>query len=350
MKVGIYRQHLGGLHKGYLEKYAEILQHNGIEYIWLDASFPKFWEDVSRLDLFIYQWEHYDGPRQIAEAIMPIIENELKIKCFPNWKTSWHFDDKIKQYYLLRQHDFPIIDCYIFWEKNEALSWLQSADLPVVFKLKRGAGSSNVVLVKNMQQARRLISKMFGKGLKSGRIVDRNSLWLKYFQPHRELRRIGDIFLKKVGREFKPLFWQIEKNYALFQKYLPDNAFDTRVSVIGERAFAFRRFNRDRDFRASGSGKINYDTSGIDIRAVEIAFKISKTLGFQSMSYDFLKNQTGNLEICEISYTYVDSAVYNCTGFWDQDLNWHEGHFWPQYVALADALKMPRLKQPTLRI
>jgi len=44
MKVGIYRQHLGGLHKGYLEKYAQILEHNGIECIWLDASSPQFWK------------------------------------------------------------------------------------------------------------------------------------------------------------------------------------------------------------------------------------------------------------------------------------------------------------------
>ena len=348
VKVGIYRQHLGGLHKGYLDRYAEILKYNGIEYFWLDASSPSFWDEVSHLDLFIYQWEHYDGPRQIAEAIMPVIENELKIPCFPNSKTCWHFDDKIKQYYLLRQDGFPIIECYIFWEKDEALKLLASAKMPVVFKLKRGAGSSNVILVRKKQQAKRLISKMFGKGLKSGRIADRNSLWLKYFQPYRELRRFGGDILRKARGEFNPLFWQVDKNYVLFQRYLPDNPFDIRVSVIGERAFAFRRFNRESDFRASGSGKIDYDTAEIDKRAIEMAFKISKQLGFQSMAYDFLKNEKNDLEICEISYTYVDSAVYNCAGYWDRDLNRHEGHFWPQYAVLVDCLKMPELRQPAL--
>lgn len=129
---------------------------------------------------------------------------------------------------------------------------------------------------------------------------------------------------------------------------MPNNQFDTRVSIIGDRAFAFRRFNRRDDFRASGSGLINYETDKIDKRAIEITFKISEELNFQSMSYDFLINEDKELEICEISYTYVDYAVYNCAGFWDRDLVWHEGHFWPQYCQLVDALGLPDLRQPLL--
>jgi glutathione synthase/RimK-type ligase-like ATP-grasp enzyme len=270
----------------------------------------------------------------------------MKIPCFPNWKTSWHFDDKIKQYYLLRLHGFPIIDSYIFWEKDEALKWIESAQMPVIFKLKRGAGSNNVILVENKSNAKRLIKKMFGKGIKSGRISDKNSLQQRYSTPYRKLRHLGGDLLRGVRGEYEPLFWQVDKNYVLFQKFLPNNSFDTRVSIIGERAFAFRRFNRKNDFRASGSGNIDYDKDEVDKRAIQIAFRISERLNFQSMSYDFLVNEKKELEICEISYTYVDYAVYDCPGFWDKDLSWHEGHFWPQYCQLMDALGLPHLKQP----
>ena len=348
MKVGIYKQHLGGLHQAYLQRYEQILDFNGIECIWLEAGKLDFWRRVSELALFIYQWEHYDGPKQIAQTIIPIIENEMKIPCFPNWETSWHFDDKIKQYYLLKQHGFPIIDSYIFWEKEEALKWLESTSMPVVFKLKGGAGSNNVILVKNKANAKRLISDMFGKGMKSGRISDENSLRLRHFNPYRKLRRFGGDILRKVRGVYEPLFWQVDKNYALFQKFLPNNLFDTRVSIIGERAFAFRRFNRENDFRASGSGRIDYDVNEIDLRSVEIAFDISNKLNFQSMAYDFLFNGRKELEISEVSYTYVDTAVYNCPGFWDKNLRWHEGHYWPQYCQLVDALELPDLKQPQL--
>jgi hypothetical protein len=348
LKVGIYKQHQGGLHRSYLERYEKILTFNGIECIWLEASGDDFWERISGLDLFIYQWEHYDGPKQIAQAIIPVIEYQMKIPCFPNWATSWHFDDKVKQYYLLKQHGFPIIESFIFWEKEAALRWLESAKIPVVFKLKGGAGSSNVILIRNKANAKRLITRMFGKGIKSGRITDRNSLYFKYFRPYGKLRHFGGDILRKILGEYAPLFWQTDRGYVFFQKYLPNNLFDTRVSIIGDRAFGFRRFNRENDFRASGSGNIDYDINKVDLRAVEIAFKISERLNFQSMSYDFLINERKYMEIAELSYTYVDTAVYNCPGYWEKDLRWHEGHYWPQYFQLMDALKLPDLKQPEM--
>lgn len=348
MKVGIYDQCFGGLHRAYLKRYEQILRFNGIECVWLDVNKNNFWETVSNLDLFIYQWEHYDKPKQLAQIVIPIIEYEMKIPCFPNWKTSWHFDDKIKQYYLLKHHGFPITECYIFWEKEEALRWLQAASMPIVFKLKGGAGSSNVILVRNKSNARRLILAMFEKGIRSGRIIDKDNLYMKYSSPYERLRRFAGNILRRLRGEYEPLYWQLEKNYVLFQKFLPNNLFDTRVSIIGERAFAFRRFNRKNDYRASGSGKINYDLDKIDLQAVEIGFSISNKLGFQSMAYDFLINESKKLEICEISYTYVDTAVYNCPGYWDRNLNWHQGHFWPQYCQLLDVLRLPHLKQPEI--
>jgi len=84
------------------------------------------------------------------------------------------------------------------------------------------------------------------------------------------------------------------------------------------------------------------------MRFIQKAFEISKTMNFQSMAYDSLYDERGNVALCEISYTYVDSAVYNCPGYWDSSLNWHEGHFWPQYCQLMDALKLPDLKQPDI--
>ena len=35
-------------------------------------------------------------------------------------------------------------------------------------------------------------------------------------------------------------------------------------------------------------------------------------------------------------------------GYWDENLNWHEGRYWPQYFELMDLLNMPELKLPDL--
>ncbi len=135
--------------------------------------------------------------------------------------------------------------------------------------------------------------------------------------------------------------------YVLFQEFLPNNDFDTRVTVIGNRAYAFRRFNRKGDFRSSGSGLIDYNIVPIDLNFIKIAFEVSKKLGFQSMAYDFLKDQNGNPLFCEFSYTFNDRALYDCPGYWDENLNFIEGHFWPQYFQLIDLLEISDLKQPT---
>lgn len=69
----------------------------------------------------------------------------------------------------------------------------------------------------------------------------------------------------KTGKYPKLPSWHyiLQKDYVYFQKFLPNNTYDIRITVIGERCFGFIRYNRENDFRASGSGKIEYDTSKI---------------------------------------------------------------------------------------
>ena len=60
--------------------------------------------------------------------------------------------------------------------------------------------------------------------------------------------------------------------------FIPQNDFDIRVIVTGNKAIAIKRMNRKNDFRASGSGYILYDKNEIDIRCVKIAFEVNKKL------------------------------------------------------------------------
>ena len=76
----------------------------------------------------------------------------------------------------------------------------------------------------------------------------------------------------------------------------------------------------------------------IDTKKIRLALDISKEMGFQSMAYDMLENEKGEPEFCEISYSYIDNYIHNCPGYWDEDLVWHEGHFWPPYLHLQDLL------------
>jgi glutathione synthase/RimK-type ligase-like ATP-grasp enzyme len=349
---------LVGIHKykdGYfplnLEVYEKILAFNEIPSIRMDVNETDFWEKLKSLDLFIFPFYNVTDLKEIAWSIMPVINNYLNIKCFPDLATSWHYDDKIKEYYLLKQLDLPVIPSYIFWEKSAAMDWVEKADFPVVFKLKTGSGSKNVLLVENPSFARKLTRKMFGKGIKPDRIRFGRSTRMVDFSVKEYIHQVGiKIYRTFKGKDLYPL-WEKQKNYILFQKYLPDNHYDIRINVVGNRAFGGIRYNRVNDFRASGSGLPDNDHTKIDTRCVEIAFLAADKLNFQSMAFDFLFDERNEPMISEISYIFPSyKGGYLLEGYWDRKLKWHPGHFWPQYFQLMDLLNMPGLKQPEIPV
>jgi glutathione synthase/RimK-type ligase-like ATP-grasp enzyme len=349
MRVGIYDlRNPNGQDLLEQKAYEQILTYNGIPSIRLRVEQPYFWDQLRSLSLFIMRFQQHDSDLQQARDVLPVVEKNYHIPCYPNQATAWHYDDKVKQYFLLKAEGFPITDSWIFYDRNSALEWATTAEYPVVFKLRGGAGSMNVILIKTPGQAAKLIRKMFGNGIYPDKFLSTGTVRLKHFSLYQELHHVGgNLYRLSKGLDPSP-FWQTQKNYVLFQKFLPGNDCDTRVTVIGQRAFAFRRMVREDDFRASGSGRIDYDTTKIDPRCIQIAFQISKQMGFQSMAYDFLLNKNREPEFCEISYTYISRAVHQCPGYWDAELNWHEGHFWPEYLHLIDALGLPDLKAPEL--
>lgn len=338
---------LNGRFDPFCEIYEKILAYNNIESIRVEVNDVDFWEKVKSSDLFIYNYFQYDDQLQIANAILPVIERELNIKCHPDQSTCWHYDDKIKQYYLLKQKGYPFIDSWIYYDKKKALEWLNTVkDYPMVFKLKGGAASHNVLLAKNKRMASRFIKQMFGSGVTSDNLRFSGTTRARDFNLKKFIRHQAGNLLRKLSGVDAEAYWQLNKNYVLFQKFLPNNTFDTRILVIGGRALGFRRMVRKNDFRASGSGLIDHSYKAIDTRCVEIALKVSEEMNFKSMAYDFLFDEQGNPMIAEISYTSLDFVVYKCEGYWDKDLIFHEGNFWMQYFHLMDLLNDPTLKQP----
>jgi glutathione synthase/RimK-type ligase-like ATP-grasp enzyme len=350
MIVGIHIDPGGGFSKP-LERYETILDHNGIDHVRLSADQPDFWDRVAKLDLFIFHWIGTYNSHQLAPTILPIVENIMKIPCFPSSVTWWHYDDKIREHYLLQRYKFPIVPSWIFWNKEIACQWLQDAQLPLVFKLKGGASSINVVLVKDKNYANHLINKMFGEGIMSGYVPGTMSLRLNDQGFYKLTKRlIVDKLLTKIHMKRKSPLEIAHRNYVYFQKYLPGNNFDTRITIIGKRAFMARRFNRKDDFRASGSGNADFDQKEIDLRCIKIAYEISKHMDFQMMSYDFLYDENKQPLVSEVSYTSPDWTVWSCPGYWDDNLLFHAGHYWPQYCILSDMLRLPSLKQPEMKI
>lgn len=271
---------------------------------------------------------HHASPRAtlVAKQLLYSVAASGK-KVFPDFNTVWHFDDKVGQKYLLEQLGAPLIASYVFYTKEEALEWVNSTSFPKVFKLRSGSSSNNVKLVTSKEAAVHLVNQAFGKGF------SQYNAWPNFKERIRKFKH-GKTSFGNVAKGFIRLFYTTEfakvagkeKGYIYFQEFIENNDCDIRIIVVDEKAFAIKRMVRENDFRASGSGTILYDKELFDIETVKVALDVTRKLNAQCLAYDFVY-KNGKPLIVEISYGYDNKAYDPCEGYWDKNLNWHEGQF-----------------------
>ena len=107
----------------------------------------------------ILMWHHHHAIFQdtlAAKKILFALEH-AGITVFPDFNTAWHFDDKVAQKYLLELVKAPAVPSYVFYDQNAAISWANQTAYPKIFKLKGGAGASNVRMVNSRNEALRII-------------------------------------------------------------------------------------------------------------------------------------------------------------------------------------------------
>ena len=318
MKIAIH--HREGSFSNHWIKYC---QNNGIDYKIVNAYDSDIINQVRDCNAFMWHHHHAD-PRDVLFAKQLIYSLESSgIKCFPDYHTTWHFDDKVGQKYLLEAIGAPLVPSYVFYTKKEALEWISKNSFPKVFKLRGGAGAANVMLARTPNEARKLVQKAFGRGFSQ---FNRAGYLKERFRKWREGKNSFLGVLKGISRllivtEFAKMHTR-EKGYAYFQDFIPNNKFDTRIVIIGgERALCERRYCRKNDFRASGSGYFEYVEADKEI--LENAFKIARKLKLQSVAFDFIYNKERPL-IVEMSYGFGTKGISHCPGYYSSNLQWHD--------------------------
>lgn len=325
--------------ESFSDRWIDYCKEKGIDYKVVNAYDNDIIKQVSDCDAFMWHHHHADY-RDVLFAKQLIYSLETKgIRCFPNFHTTWHFDDKVGQKYLLEAVNAPLVSSYVFYTKKDALEWIHNTDFPKVFKLRGGAGASNVMLAHNAREAKHLVSKAFSAwGGYSGRSANIKERFRQYHEGKVPflyvLKGIGRLIIKTDFQKLHPK----EKGYVYFQDFIPNNTFDIRVIVIGSRAFAIKRMVRNHDFRASGSGNILYGQKEIPEECVRISFYISRKLSTQCLAYDYVFDSDGNAHIVEISYGFAVHAYDACPGYWTEDMVWHNGSFNPQGWMVQDLI------------
>ncbi|MGB8491846.1 MAG: hypothetical protein WCE64_12390 [Bacteroidales bacterium] len=333
MKIGIHHT------KGFFsERWITYCKEKGIDYKLVNCYCSDIVQDLSDCDALMWHFNH-KSPKasKFAKQLLFALQSSGK-RVFPDFNTMWHFDDKVAQKYLLEANSLPLAKSYVFYDRKEAQEWARQTDYPKVFKLRNGAGSDNVRLVRSSNEAFHLINKSFVNGFRQ------YDAWSNLKERYRKFR-LGKTSMWDVTKgilrfahttEYSRVTGK-EIGYAYFQDFIPGNDYDIRVIVVGNRAFAIKRLVRKNDFRASGSGFIQYEKENFDNNTIRLAFEASDKLKAQCMTYDFVY-QNNNPIIVEISYGFAMHGYDDCTGYWDKDMNWIDGRFNPYGWMVEDLI------------
>lgn len=333
MKIAIH--HTPG---SFSDGWIKFCQDQNLDYKTVNAYDNDIILQLSDCDVFLWH-HHHANYKDVLFAKQLLYSLETKgIKVFPNFATGWHFDDKVGQKYLLESINAPMVPSFAFYSKKEAFEWIEKESFPKVFKLRGGASSSGVFLARTKKEARKYTSKSFSKGFKQ-------------FNGWKNLKNTANLFkskkanlcdmLKAFVRVFVPTEFSKmhapEKGYAYFQEFIPENKYDTRVIVIGNKAYGMHRMVRKNDFRASGSSCFDYSPIREDV--LSTAFNVAHQLNLQSVAFDFIYTPEGKPLIVEMSYGFGRKGSGKCKGYWTEDLSFHECVIEPEKWILENIIK-----------
>ena len=257
--------------------WAPILEKKGYQVVLLDI-YSKNDQDrllIESWDAFIWRAKHDPWIKNLGKRYLSFFNLQRNIRTFPSYHDYSHYDDKITQYFILQSKQIKTPKTFIFFDKNEAKKFIESAKFPLVFKASSGSGSSNVNLINSPMQGKNLIRKAFGKGIKT--------------------------FFRE-----EPIH-----RYCYFQEFLKGNVGDYKITCFGDSRITgyIRDKSDDKDLSLPRDKHYKVD---IPVDLLEFVSSVHAKLGSRPvMSYDVLKDNSGNWVITEFGVIFGDIS------------NWH---------------------------
>lgn len=280
---------------------------------------------LMEFDIILWHYSNYSFKDMLmAKNILFTMEEHGK-KVFPSFKDAWHFDDKLAETYLLESISAPIPKSYYYYDMQSLELDIKNLSFPIIAKLRNGSGSHNVKMIKSKEELRGYAKKMFTSGLSSApSLMYKASSNIKSTKSLKTFinraKRIPE-FLRSLSNAKK---FNKERGYVYLQEFIPNDGYDLKIVVVGDKLSFIGRNIREGEFRASGGGDLFYDRNRVTQDVINSAFKTSDDLGFKCMGYDYvIDNITGVGKIIEISYGFSHQAVLDANGFFDRNGIWH---------------------------
>lgn len=336
MNITIFdSNHAGRLTKVWHNRFRLVLEQNGIDVsICSPSTLNDVLEQVEGSDALVSRWADNLWNHYFSDVVMAKIKRQRK-PSWPDYNAFSIYDDKIKTFVLLDEMGVSIPKTKVLI-RPDVTSAIEALGSPLLLKKRHGSGSAGIELVKDGNELGRILKRVCSRGYRGSRSKRPKSGVRDYL--HSMKRKL----FEKTGHPCEEREWGI----ILLQEFVEGNSGDVKVVVLNDKALVIERYNRPGDFRASGSGRINYYPKRDVSECVRLAFEISRRQNFVSMGYDFVFDSEDNPLVVDMNYTFSDDAFSKCPGYYDSDMVFHKWSRWPQTEILEALLSQP-LEDPS---
>lgn len=216
----------------------------------------------SNIEWFL-AWPSIIAPvyKQFWDDRLHLLSQVLGKKVYPEFDALWIYESKRRTADWLKAHGYSQPETHVFFDREEALEFVRTARLPLVYKADQGAAAAGVYILRTRQAAERLVRRAFRSGIS---LKNRNPAHRHY-------------------------------GYVLFQEYLEDCK-EWRLIRAGDSYFCRYKMRRG-DFH-SGSGSIVWAEAPREL--LDWTRDLTETHGFSSLNIDFFETTSGEFLINEL--------------------------------------------------
>lgn len=224
--------------------------------------------------------------RMFDERIFAI-EKYLGLKVFPAYHEIIIHENKNALAYFLEGNQIPHPSTLVFYSQQDALDYIQNAQLPLVAKTTIGAAGSGVKVLTSRNQALEYVQVAFTKGI------------ARRFGPNKKTGTPKSWLIKALKspryffaklKEYKSRAKDLQFGYIILQEYIEHN-YEWRCVKIGESFFAYKKLKIGD--KASGSKQFEYGAPPVEI--LDFTQNLCHKHGFDFMAVDIF---------------YVDGKIY----------------------------------------
>jgi len=289
-------------------KYRRFLENNHFSYNFYDIHSHDWIEKACEIDVVVgLPCSDFSYLEEIRKKYY-FLETYLEKKCYPNSAHIFLYEDKSLEAYVSKLFKIPFAKTYISHRKEDAQELIKNLKYPIVSKINPTSGSIGVELLRTPKQAKRVINQSFSR---KGRKV-----YVPYFR---------------------------QKNYVYFQEFIPNDGYDIRIILVGNRAFGYYRKVLRGDFRASGMD--DWEKRELPEEAIRIAWEANKYIQSPLLAVDMVHGLDGHYSIIEFSsicqvQTSEQLIVNGIPGMYiieeNGGIHFERGRYWVDELALCE--------------